>query len=103
MNPAPDKVSTTCILVVGLGAVGSATLYQLALRGIACHGIDAHHPPARSGFISRPDPDHAAGRRGRRRLRTFGLAFSCHLALTGIPGPNKLAAYLRRIGFWRQA
>ena len=45
MNPAPDRVSTTRILVVGLGAVGSATLYQLALRGIACHGIDAHYPP----------------------------------------------------------
>ena len=30
---------------MGLGAVGSAALYQLALRGIACHGIDAHHPP----------------------------------------------------------
>ena len=44
MNPAPDRVSTTRILVVGLGAVGSATLYQLALRGIACHGIDAHYP-----------------------------------------------------------
>ena len=45
MNPAPDRVSTTRILVVGLGAVGSATLYQLALRGIACHGIDTHYPP----------------------------------------------------------
>ena len=39
MNRAPDRVSTTRILVVGLGAVGSATLYQLALRGIACHGM----------------------------------------------------------------
>ena len=103
MNPAPDRVSTTRILVVGLGAVGSATLYQLALRGIACHGIDAHYPP------------HALGSsHGQTRITRLavgegaayvplGSTFSCHLALTGISGPNTLAAYLRWIGFWRQA
>ncbi len=32
-------------IVVGLGAMGSATLYQLALRGVAALGIDMHHPP----------------------------------------------------------
>lgn len=32
-------------IVVGLGAMGSATLYQLAKRGVAVLGIDQYHPP----------------------------------------------------------
>ena len=32
-------------IVVGLGAMGSATLYQLALQGVRALGIDMHHPP----------------------------------------------------------
>ena len=87
MNPAPDRVSTTRILVMGLGAVGSATLYQLALRGIACHGIDAHYPPHALGS------SHGQTRItrlavGEGAAYVFGSAFTCHLALTGIPGPN---------------
>ncbi|MBA1245496.1 N-methyl-L-tryptophan oxidase [Pseudomonas japonica] len=32
-------------LVIGLGAMGAATIYQLAKRGIKAAGIDRHHPP----------------------------------------------------------
>jgi sarcosine oxidase len=35
----------TDVLVVGLGAMGSATLYQLARRGVKAIGIDRYHPP----------------------------------------------------------
>jgi len=33
------------VLVVGLGAMGSATLYQLAKRGVDVVGIDQFSPP----------------------------------------------------------
>ena len=33
------------VIVVGLGAVGSAVLYQLAKRGVRTVGIDRHRPP----------------------------------------------------------
>ena len=33
------------VVVVGLGAVGSATLYQLSKRGISALGIDQFEPP----------------------------------------------------------
>ena len=36
---------TADIVVVGLGAVGSAALYRLALSGIRAIGIDRFHPP----------------------------------------------------------
>ena len=35
----------TDVIVVGLGAMGSAALYQLAKRGIAVTGIDRFSPP----------------------------------------------------------
>lgn len=38
--------ATTCdVLVIGLGAFGSATLYQLARRGVRAIGIDRFTPP----------------------------------------------------------
>ena len=37
--------ATADVIVVGLGAFGSATLYQLARRGIAAIGIDRFAPP----------------------------------------------------------
>lgn len=33
------------VIIIGLGAVGSAALYQLARRGIRAIGIDRFHPP----------------------------------------------------------
>ncbi len=39
----------TDVAVVGLGAMGSATLYQLAKRGVAALGIDRHAPPHAHG------------------------------------------------------
>lgn len=33
------------VIVIGLGAMGSATLYQLAKRGVQVLGIDQYHPP----------------------------------------------------------
>ncbi|MDX2170580.1 MAG: N-methyl-L-tryptophan oxidase [Deltaproteobacteria bacterium] len=41
--PRPD------VIVVGLGAVGSAALYQLARRGVAAVGIDRFTPPHARG------------------------------------------------------
>ncbi|MBE7733532.1 N-methyl-L-tryptophan oxidase [Devosia faecipullorum] len=38
-------VQTFDIAVIGLGAMGSAALYQLARRGARVVGIDRHHPP----------------------------------------------------------
>lgn len=37
------------VLVVGLGAMGSATLYHLAARGCSVIGVDADDPPHASG------------------------------------------------------
>jgi sarcosine oxidase len=37
------------VIVVGLGAAGSATLHQLAKRGASVLGIDRHHPPHDQG------------------------------------------------------
>ena len=39
----------TDVAVVGLGAMGAAALYQLALRGIDAIGIDRHDPPHEFG------------------------------------------------------
>ncbi len=39
----------TEVAVVGLGAMGSATLYQLAKRGVAALGIDRYAPPHAHG------------------------------------------------------
>jgi sarcosine oxidase len=38
-------VSTHDVVVVGLGAAGAATLYQLARRGVSAIGIDRFSPP----------------------------------------------------------
>lgn len=40
---------TADVAVIGLGAFGSATLYQLARRGIRAVGIDRFHPPHTMG------------------------------------------------------
>ena len=37
------------VIVVGLGAMGSAAAYHLASRGARVLGIDAHHPPHSHG------------------------------------------------------
>ena len=39
------KKTIVDVVVVGLGAVGSATLYQLSKRGIQALGIDQFEPP----------------------------------------------------------
>ncbi|MGY4493873.1 N-methyl-L-tryptophan oxidase [Pseudomonas sp. TE3610] len=36
-------------LVLGLGAMGAATVYQLAKQGVKVAGIDRHHPPHTQG------------------------------------------------------
>jgi sarcosine oxidase len=43
MNQAFD------VAVIGLGAMGSAALYQLARRGARVVGVDRHHPPHSHG------------------------------------------------------
>ena len=40
---------TADVIVVGLGAVGSAALHRLALRGVRALGIDRFHPPHDQG------------------------------------------------------
>jgi sarcosine oxidase len=42
-------VSGFDLIVIGLGAAGSATLYQAALRGARVLGLDRHHPPHDQG------------------------------------------------------
>jgi sarcosine oxidase len=37
------------VIVVGLGAMGSAACFQLAARGVTVTGIDRHHPPHHYG------------------------------------------------------
>src|SRR5689334_15958536 len=37
------------VAVIGLGAMGSAALYQLARRGVKALGIDRFHPPHDQG------------------------------------------------------
>ncbi|MEZ4679107.1 MAG: FAD-dependent oxidoreductase [Caldilineaceae bacterium] len=37
--------TTYDVIVIGLGAMGSATLYHLAKRGVRVLGIDQYHPP----------------------------------------------------------
>jgi sarcosine oxidase len=39
------SAANTDVIVVGLGAMGSATTYQLARRGLRVVGIDRFHPP----------------------------------------------------------
>src|SRR5882757_6883483 len=43
MTPTHD------VAVIGLGAMGAATLYQLARRGLSVVGIDRHQPPHAHG------------------------------------------------------
>jgi sarcosine oxidase len=38
-------VETADVIVIGLGAVGAATLHRLSLRGVRVTGIDQFHPP----------------------------------------------------------
>lgn len=47
----PRRMSATrhAVAVVGLGAMGAATLYQLARRGVPAIGIDRFHPPHTMG------------------------------------------------------
>ena len=40
-----SQTQTTDVLVLGLGAFGSATLYQLARRGVRAIGVDRFSPP----------------------------------------------------------
>jgi len=37
------------VAVLGLGAMGAATLYQLAKAGVSVTGVDRHHPPHAQG------------------------------------------------------
>lgn len=37
--------STADVAVIGLGAIGSAVLFQLASRGVRAVGVDRYHPP----------------------------------------------------------
>ncbi|PYP64252.1 MAG: hypothetical protein DMD26_13510 [Gemmatimonadetes bacterium] len=40
---------TTDVIVVGLGAMGSAALYHLAQRGVRVVGFDRYAPPHNMG------------------------------------------------------
>ncbi len=44
-----SQAETCDVIVVGLGAIGAATLYQLAKRGARVLGIDRHNPPHDQG------------------------------------------------------
>ena len=59
------------VIVIGLGAMGSATAYQLARRGARVLGIDRFHPPHELGSshgatrITRLSVDPNLGMAGR--------------------------------------
>ncbi len=40
-----SALRTADVIVVGLGAMGSATCFQLAARGVSVIGVDRHEPP----------------------------------------------------------
>jgi sarcosine oxidase len=40
-----STLSNADVIVVGLGAMGSATCFQLAARGVSVLGIDRYEPP----------------------------------------------------------
>lgn len=42
-------MTTADVAVIGLGAMGSATLYQLARRGVRAIGLDRFDPPHERG------------------------------------------------------
>lgn len=44
-----SPTSSADVLVVGLGALGAATVHQAATRGLRVIGIDRYHPPHRLG------------------------------------------------------
>ena len=50
------------VIVIGLGAMGSATIYQLAQRGVRVMGIDRYHPPPQSRVRATARPESRAGR-----------------------------------------
>jgi glycine/D-amino acid oxidase-like deaminating enzyme len=58
------------VIVVGLGAMGAAALYQLARRGINVIGIDRFTPHGQADFIGRTI---AAATRFRIDLSPFSL------------------------------
>ena len=45
----PGPATTADVAIIGLGAMGSATLYQLAKRGVTALGIDRFDPPHAEG------------------------------------------------------
>ena len=61
--------TTADVVVIGLGAVGSATLHRLALRGVPRHRHRPLRPPARPRLHPWRDPHHPPLRRRRPRLR----------------------------------
>ena len=48
------------VVVIGLGAMGSAALHQLARRGVRVVGIERLAPGPRSRLLARRDPHHPA-------------------------------------------
>ena len=57
------------VIVVGVGAMGSATIYQLARRGQRVLGLDRERPPARDGVLTGAHPHHPPGLLRGPRLR----------------------------------
>jgi sarcosine oxidase len=45
----PERSGSADVIVVGLGAVGAASVYHLARAGVRVLGIDRHHPPHDQG------------------------------------------------------
>ena len=60
---------TSDVIVVGLGAMGSAACAQLAERGVSVIGIDRYAPPHPLGFDARRHSDHPPRDRRGARVR----------------------------------
>lgn len=64
------------VIVIGLGAMGAATFYQIAKRGGRVIGVDRFTPPHPYGSSHGRYTHNAAGRRRRAGMRAIGDAFA---------------------------
>ena len=60
------------VIVVGLGAFGSAATYHLARSGASVYGIDRYDPRIKLGSTHGDTRRHARGNRRRRRVFQAG-------------------------------
>ena len=86
------------VIVLGLGAMGAAATYQLALRGASVLGLDQFHAAARAGLDARRHPHHPPGLRRGSAIHAVRPALAPDLAQPGGGDRPAAAAAERRRG-----